>query len=103
MHKLGNRVVGLKAVNIEIVSQASDGTWILLELLCRCSWLCSESLRAFSASQRGCRDAPCLRFSLTVRTTMVIDLALRSDVDPSTNITDGLATTSTAIVNRFFC
>ena len=60
MHKLGNRVVGLKVVDIEIVSQASDGTWILLELLFRCSWLCSESLRAFSTSQRGRRDAPCL-------------------------------------------
>ena len=28
MHKLDNRVVGLKAVDVEIVSQASDGTWI---------------------------------------------------------------------------
>ena len=33
MHKLFNRVVGLKAVHVEIVSQASDGMWILLELL----------------------------------------------------------------------
>ena len=40
---------------------------------------------------------------LTVRTTMAIDLASRSEVDSSMNITDGLATTSTTIINLFFC